>query len=187
MAAKKTDKSDNVVTEDKNADDVLDNEIERILPEPGDTLTLEDGTEVVLRPLKVKELLAAFKIITRGSVMGMGAMSNTLMGQDQDHFAEALIALILNAFPEADVEVAEFIRIVVDPVPPNGKWENKQERLDAEVHLDNLLLDNPEIGDAIDIITALIYQEAQDIQRLGKKISGAAKLLQKITPKTSEK
>lgn len=173
-------------TEQTEANQVLDEEFERLLPGPGEPLELSDGTLVDTRPLKLKELFAAFKIITRGAAMSMGAL-NFNMIQEQDQFAETMIALLINAFPEADQEFCEFIRICVDPHEPDGGWENRDERMNAEVHLDELLLADPDIGDAIDIVTLIIERESKDIQRLGKKVQNAVKMFQKVTPKTPSK
>lgn len=166
--------------------DLLDSEIERIVPDEGEPLLLVDGTKVNVRPLKLKELFAAFKIITRGAAMSMGAVSFSLMSDNQDQFAETMIALLLNAIPEADQEFCEFLRVVVDPYVPEKGWVNSKERDEAEVHLDNVLLVDPEIEDAIDIVTTVVYRESKDIQRLGKKVASAAKLFGKVAPKTPQ-
>lgn len=176
------------VAETDALEEILDNEIERLLPEVGEPLALLDGTQVFVRPLKLKELFAAFKIITRGAAMSMGALSFSIMQENQDQFAETMIALLINAFPEADVEFCEFLRIMVDPVPPADGWENREERIAAEAHLDELLLnDSPEIDDAIDIVATVIYRESKDIQRLGKKIANAAKMFSKVAPPAEKK
>lgn len=169
--------------------EVLDGEFDRILPAEGEPLELSDGTKVFVRPLKMNGLFAAFRIITRGAAMSMGALSFSLVGESQEQFAQTLIALLINAFPEATFEFAEFLRVMVDPVPPANGWDevNGPRQKDAENHLDALLQDDPEIDDALDIITTIIYREAADIQRLGKKIQGAAKMFGKVSPKTPQK
>ena len=171
-------------------EEILDNEMERLVPGPGEPLVLSDGTSVEVRPLKIKELFAAFKIISRGAAMTMGAMNMDLFGDSQEHFVETMVALLINAFPEADQEFCEFLRVIVDPTAPDGKrWTTAQreERIDAEVHLDQILLDNPDIGDAIDLLTVLISREAGDMQRLGKKVRGALTMFAKVQPKTPQK
>ena len=167
-------------------DSILDAEFERLLPGPGEPLQLFDGTWVDIRPLKLKELFAAFKIITRGAAMSMGAMSFNILQESQDQFAETMIALLINAFPEAVEEFCEFLRICVDPHAPDGGWETRDERLAAELHLDAILLEDPEPGDAVDIVTVLISRESGDIQKLGKKVANAAKMFSKVTPKNQK-
>ena len=174
------------VEETATEDVVLDNELDRLIPVPGEPIKLSDGTYVLIRPMKVKELFAAFKIITRGAAMSMGALSMNVLNQ-QDQFAETLIALLINAIPEADEEFAEFLRIVVDPVPPKDGWTDRDAHLAAELHLDQLLLEDPEIDDAMDIVTAVVYAESRDIERLGKKLRNAIQLFTKVTPKTPQK
>lgn len=176
-----------VTQEEAPATEVLDGELDRFFPGPDETIKLSDGTEVDIRPLKLKELFAAFKVITRGAAMSMGALSFDLLAENQDHFAETLIALLINAFPEADQEFCEFLRACVDPAAPEGGWKDKEQRMAAETHLDQLLLVNPEIDDAIDITTVVVHRESGDIQRLGKKIANAAKMFSKVAPKTPQK
>lgn len=174
-------------TEDASQDTILDDEIERLLPGPGEPLTLDDGTQVNVRPLKLKELFAAFKIITRGATMSMGALSFNIFQDSQDRLVETLIALLLNAFPEADVEFCEFLRIVVEPHYADEKAVTRDEMVEAQIHLDQILLEDPDIGDAIDILTVLFTREAADMQRLGKKVANAVKMFSKVTPKTPQK
>lgn len=162
--------------------EVLDKELERLVPEPGQPFALADGTEVIIRPLKLRELFALLKILTRGAAMAMGASSFRIF-DGQDEFAETLIALLINAIPEAEDEVMEFLRVVVDPAPPKGGWKTTTAEEDANHHLNELLLINPEIDDMIDILTAVVYAESQDIERLGKKLRNAMTMFAKVTPK----
>ena len=191
MPAKKSTSEDtqiSVVEEtvtDTEIPEILDKEIDRIIPEPGEPLKLEDGTEVIVRPLKLKELLAFFRILTRGSAMSLGALSMNVF-EEQDQFAETLIALLLNALPEAPQEISEFLRVMTDPVIPEGGWDTKEQRREADIHLDTILLDGPEISDTIDIVTAIIYAESQDIAKLAGKVQGALTILTKVTPKTKK-
>lgn len=187
-AAEKAPEDSETTEEATPEDEILDNELERMVPSLQGPIQLSDGTYVHIRPLKLKELFAAFKIITRGSAMSMGAASFSILQDNSDQFAETLIALLINAVPEADQEFAEFLRVVVDPVAPDEKkgWKDRDERLNAEIHLDEILED-PEIEDAIDIVSTLITREAQDIQRLGKKIANAARMFGKVAPKTPQK
>lgn len=78
----------------------------------------------------------------------------------------------------------EFLRVVVDPAPPEGGWKNTIAEEDAHHHLNELLLVNPEIEDLIDIITAVVYAESQDIERLGKKLTNAMTMFSKVNPKS---
>lgn len=172
--------------EDATQDPILDDEIERLLPGPGEPLELHDGTLVAIRPLKLKELFAAFKIITRGATMSMGALSFNIFQDSQDHMVETFIALLINAFPEADVEFCEFLRIIVEPFYPDND-ATREELHAAHIHLDEILTEDPDIGDAIDILTVLFSREAADMQRLGKKVANAVQVFSKVQPKTSQK
>ena len=188
MAARKTQEVDNtevadVVEDSANVeDDILDNELDRLLADDTASLKLSDGTYVQVRPLKLKELFSAFRVITRGAALTMGALSHSILQDSSEQFSNTLIALLINAVPEADEEFAEFLRVVVDPDTPEGGWKSKEDRHAAEVHLDTILLGDPEIDDAIDILSVLIGRESKDIQRLGKKVTNAAKMFSKVAP-----
>lgn len=170
-------------TDVEETPEVLDNELDRLVPVVGEPITLVDGTKVLIRPLKLRELFALLKILTRGAAMAMGGSSFRVL-EGQEEFAETLIALLINAIPEAEEEVMEFLRVVVDPAPPEGGWKNTISEEDAHHHLNELLLVNPEIEDLIDIITAVVYAESQDIERLGKKLTNAMTMFSKVNPKS---
>lgn len=172
---------------EEQQDEVLDKEFERFIPEDGEPLELSDGTLVYVKPLRLNGLFAAFKIVTRGSVMSMGTSAIQLLSDSQDAFAETLIALLINAIPEASFETAEFLRECVEPVPPTKGWVSAGDERHANDMLDRLLLDDPEIDDAFDIISTVVYRESRDIQRLGKKIRSAAKMFEKTQKKSPTK
>lgn len=185
---KEPDMAPEVKDQDTQQDDILDQEFDRLIPGEGEPLTLSDGTQVNVKPLKLNGLFAAFRIITRGAAMSMGALSFSLISESQEEFAQTLIALLINAFPEASFEFAEFTREMVEPVAPAGGWNIETgDKRAAEAHLDELLGEDPEIDDAFDIVATVIYREAGDIQRLGKKIASAAKMFGKIEKKTPQK
>lgn len=173
-------------TEDATQDTVLDDEIERLIPGPGEPLELHDGTLVAIRPLKLKELLAAMKVVTRGATMSMGALSFNIFQENTDRMVETLVALLINAFPEADVEFCEFLRVVVEPFFPDND-ATREEMTAAHIHLDEILVEDPDIGDALDILTVLFSREAKDMQRLGKKVSNAVQVFTKVQPKIPQK
>lgn len=167
---------------DDKEQELLDREYERFLPDPAEPLKLSDGTEVLVRPLKVRGLFAAFKVITRGSAMSFGSLNYAALGEDDSSFASTFVALLINSIPEASFEFAEFLREMVTPVPPKGGWADRDAEKEAEMHLDQILLEDPEIDDAFDIVTAVAYRESRDIERLVKKIQGAMKVFTKVNP-----
>lgn len=168
----------------KSEDEILDDEYERLLPGPGEPFQLVSGDWVSPRPLKMKELMAAFKVITRGAAMSMGALSyNLVMDSDNDELMETIIILLINAIPEAEQEVSELIRVLVDPLEPEEGWKNRDERHEAERRIDEQLLGNPEIEDALTILTVVLSGEMDDIKALGKKLRQATKLFSKVVPK----
>lgn len=175
-------------TPEKVEESTVPEEVDEVtIPDPSAPVTLEDGTNVLVRPLKVRELLAAFKVITRGAALSMGALNFSMVNGNREQLVETLLAIFINSFPEADSEFCEFIRTVVDPVEPEEGWNSQDDLRRAHEKLDELLLLNPEVGDAIDILTKLITNEASDIPKLGKKVASAVTMFGKITPTQSTK
>lgn len=176
MAAKKT--VEEVKEETPQEVEALNNDVEGIIIDPGAPVTLLDGTVINIRPIKMREMFALLKIVTRGAAISMGALPLSMIQDSDDQFLQTITALLINAIPEADQEVCEFLRIVTEPVAPDGKWNSDEELRAAEDHLSDLFLINPEIEDVMDILTIVAYRESRDMQRLVKKVESAIKLFQ---------
>lgn len=149
-----------------------DEDIERLLPSPGEPFALADGTMVIAQPLRLKEFLGLLKIVTRGAAMAMGEVR--LNTNDAD-FSSSMMSLFIFAIPEAEDEAAEFLRMMIRPAGPfaNGDAETK-----AYVDLDKAMK-NPDLEDLFTIIEVVLNNEGKDLRRLGKRLGKALEFAQK--------
>lgn len=156
------------------APEPVKDEVDRLLDEPGGPLTLASGTVVTLRPLKLREFLKLLKIITRGA--GTLLQDLQLDFEDATQFTQTLLAVVLFAVPEAEDETIEFIQTIVEPTELSGDLkEQAGQRLTLMRELEN-----PELEDMIEILTALIRAEGRDLQSLGKRLRVMFQTAQKL-------
>jgi hypothetical protein len=156
-------------------------DVSTLNPVPLD-VTLEDGTVVLLEPLKMRQFFRLMRIITHG---GGPAILNTQLspGDDIGEFITKLVTLLLFSIPDAEQETIDFFLSVVKPI---GLIErrplNKADR-ERNTALYNTLvekLDNPELEDFVTVIEAVVQREAADIQSLGKRLMSMLKVAQKV-------
>lgn len=153
-------------------------EVERIEPDVTGPVTLVNGLEVEIVPLKLRETMKLLKIVTRGA----GGVLESLMGDlDMDDpiaFAQTFGALIVMSIPEAENEAVEFINAMV--LPAGFDAMPQQEKIDTLTALAEELV-NPELDDVITIVERVVRRESEDIRNLGKRISTAFKMTRKVT------
>lgn len=158
------------------------NEIDKLDPIP-ETVTLESGLQVQLESLKARQFFKLLRIVTHGALPGMRqAGLFELNDLDSDEFMGRLLSITLLSIPDADEETIDFIRSMVYPVGLiERRGLNKQ---DAEHNallweaLDEVM-DNPDLGDVVTIVEAVVKREAADIQALGKRLASMFKLAEK--------
>lgn len=156
------------------------NELDKLDPIP-ETVTLESGLQVQLESLRARQFFKLLRIVTHGALPGMRE-AGLFDLDDTNEFIGRLLSVTLLSIPDAGDEAIEFIRSMVYPVGLiDRKGLNKQdverntllwEALDAE-------LENPELGDVVTIIEAIVKREAEDIQALGKRLASMMKLAEK--------
>lgn len=135
----------------------------------GGPITLTNGLTIEVNRLKTRETMKLLKIITRGA--GYALTTLDLSGESED-FAQSLILSIALAIPEAEDETIDFVRALVAPV---GLVKNPKSKAEKEVNegiftqLEEAL-ENPELDDLIEILTAVVQAEAPHIQALGKRL-----------------
>lgn len=152
-------------------------EAERIEPVPTGPVTLANGQEVEIVPLKLRETMKLLKIVTRGA----GGVLEQLMGEldvnDPVAFAQTFGALILLSIPEAENEVVDFVVSMVRP----AEWDalSQEQRIEG---LKNIAVElaNPELDDVISIVERIVRRESEDIRSLGKRLSQAFSLGRKV-------
>jgi len=155
-------------------------DIDRLLEEPVGPITLQSGTVIEIKPLKLREFLKLLKILTRGG--GAILAENPLNFDDPNEFTTTLLAAVLFALPEAEDETIEFVQSVVQP---SGDFTPEQQAIQNALLF--RYMDNPELEDVVDIITVLIRTEGADLQSLGKRLRAMFRAAQKMgaAPKTA--
>lgn len=127
-------------------------DVEAILPEVQE-LTV-GGVPVEVNRLKLRGFLALMNIITTGVGQNLGSVD---FSADQEEMAGNLMALVVMAVPNAVDETVDFVRVVVSPVAKNDK--TAQRKL-------NEALEDPELDEFMDVLAAVIEQEAPEFQAL---------------------
>jgi hypothetical protein len=136
-------------------------------------VTLSNGHRLPLRQLKAKQLFVLMRIITRGGFQLVPTLLAGMGTWTPAEFANQLIALTVWAVPEAPEATLEFLRTMVDfPVNEEG---NLTEQGKEDV---NLLVD-PEMEDVVEIITAIVMENKDDLVSLGKKMRSAMEVMKK--------
>lgn len=145
-------------------------------------ITLTNGTRVAVKPLKTREVLKLAKIVTNG---GSGFLPQAIqMAQnieDKETFIGILTGLVITTIPEAEDEVVDFIRTVVERVdegPADETKEGRTKRAGLDLEL-SIHLQNPPIDDSLDIILEVLKAEKDTLQSLGKRIM---QIVQVMTP-----
>lgn len=153
-------------------------ELEVLAPvEVTDRVELSDGTELLLNRMKTREVLKLLRIFTHGAGQLLG---NINWGSDE--FGDQLIAVLLIAVPDAEDETIEFIRAMVEPfgIDHSRKLTKAAKEANDALYSDLYdLLDNPELDDLLEILTAIIRNEAPELQSLGKKLRS---LIETVSP-----
>ncbi len=159
-------------------------ELDALDPIPAE-VTLESGLTIELERLKSRQFFKLLRIVTSSGAIPQLANSGIFsMNPDVDasEFTAQFVTVVLMCVPEAEDQTIEFIRSMAHPTGLRlGRRLNKQDdehnmALWAEFEAE---LDNPELGDLITIIEAIVKREAADIQALGKRLASMFKLAQK--------
>jgi len=161
---------------------VADSEIDRIDPEPV-IVKLSTGYEAGIQRLKTRQFFRLLKVLTRGVGPAM-VQSGLDFGQDQEAFGKNLLAMTLMAIPEAEQQFIEFLQSMCTPPglhEASGGRLTKQQAEDNQAAITEMVeeLNNPELGDLMDLAEAIVRQEAPEIQALGKRAASLLELAKK--------
>lgn len=147
-----------------------DADVEAILADPS-IITLSNGKKYRVERLKTRGTLRLLAILT-GGAQDVLAQTKFSVDMDPQEFAGIFIGAILFSVPEQEDATMRFLQGMVTPyhfiTDPRTPAEREANR-DAIVELNNLL-DDPEIEDSLEIITAVVTIEAPHILSLGKRI-----------------
>jgi len=142
-------------------------------------LELSSGTTVLIERLKTRQLFKLMKILTAGAG---SLLANLSFSSDTDpmEFAGQLAGLVFVAIPEAEDEAIEFVQAMVAPANLVQSPRTKADRIENERLWGNLSAElyNPEIDDLISIIERIVRNEAEDIQKLGKRLASLIQMNQ---------
>lgn len=161
-------------------------EIDRLDPE-STFVELSSGVSAKVLPLRMRQLFKLLRIVTRGGSAYLPALRDAfLLATDEgaaDVFGTQLIAIAVMALPEAEDEAVAFIQSVVEPVNlrPGSDKQSKEHnnQLYAILYSE---LENPDIGDVLTIIEAVINQEKDDLVALGKRLAAMFRVASKADP-----
>ena len=170
---------------EKKADDepknvTLEREIEPILADPG-LVKLGSGLEVRIVRMKTREFFALMRIVTNGALPALMSMQVDF-DVDDDAFLQRLLSVVVMAIPNSEQQAIDFIQQMCVPVDLNTGPKMTRAQVQENVEKQQELLAqlaNPEIDDLLTIIEAIIRQESEDIQGLGKRLGQMWKLAQK--------
>lgn len=146
---------------------------------------LESGFVIELERLKSRQFFKLLRIVTSSGAIPQLANAGIFnIDEDTDtaEFTAQFVTVVLMCVPEAENETIDFIRSMARPAGLRlGRRINKQdEELNTQLYFRfEEELENPELGDLVSIIEAIIRREAADIQALGKRLASMFKLAQK--------
>ena len=146
------------------------------------------GLDVLVQPLRTRQLFRLLKILTRGA----GGFLSTMPLDAEDgmeQFVQQMLTLVVLSIPEAEQETIDFLRTMVHPADyVHTNKPSKEQRAANEAALEELYtaLDNPEIEDTLAIIETIIRNESKNLQSLGKRLMGMMRMAQ-ATGQTAKK
>lgn len=153
----------------------LSSEIDGLDPPQPEIIELSTGTKVRVLPLKMRQLFRLLRIVTRGGSSYLPLLRDalTLAGDDDaaEVFGTQLLAIALIALPEAEDEAVEFVQSVVEPYDLTTRRDKQaKEHNDSLRNTLNAELYNPDPGDLVTILEAVIAREKGDLVALGKRL-----------------
>lgn len=157
-------------------------ETDVLVPKPG-TVTLSNGLDIEILPLKTRAFFKLLKIVTHGGAPMLQRLQLVAAMESAEDFAAQLIAVVLFAVPEAEDEALDFVRSMVrDPENKIARFvevgEGRRARQVPVAVLDEVLSD-PDLDDLLTIIEAIVDREKEDLYALGKRLSRMFKLAEK--------
>lgn len=147
-------------------------DIETIVSEPIEGLTLVSGTPIKVNRLRTREMMALLRILTRGAADVLG---NLVIDENttQADFAGTFVAGIVLAIPEAEEETINFLNVMVTHADLKEGVRLTKQEIAANIRLEEQLreeLRNPELEDTVTIISEVIKTEAPHMIALGKQL-----------------
>jgi hypothetical protein len=164
----------------------LSGELEALLARPGFAV-LEDGTEIPIKRMKVKQFLALLEILVQGG----GPMLPSLYGMtgDEEEFGGTLGALLLLSLPVVPELTMKFVQGMIDWPEVPGPFkdgvpiseEGRQAQADLISMTEKLGVgEDMEIDTFVSVVQGVVIQEMQEFKTLGKRVRQTMALAAKI-------
>lgn len=159
-----------------------ESELDRLDPEPV-IVKLSTGFPVEIVRLKTRQFFRLLRVLTHGA--GPALMQSGLnFRSEPETFTERFLMLVLMSIPDAESEAIGFLQSMCKPSGLADKPDSqltKQEKEDNQASWDefNQALFNPELGDTLDLIEAVVRQEAPELQALGKRLESMMALFRR--------
>jgi len=159
-----------------------ESELDRLDPEPA-IVTLTSGFVLEIVRLRTRQFFRLLRVLTHGA--GPAMMRAGLDFKDNPgEFASKLVVLVVMSIPDAESEAVAFLQSMCKPAGLVDKPESQLSKPQAAENKAlwdkfNEALFNPPLEDTIDLIEAVVRQEAPELQALGKRLEGMLKLFQK--------
>lgn len=165
-----------------------ESEVDRLDPEPV-IVKLTTGFSVEVVRMQTRQLFRLMRILTRGAtVEALTALDFKPDATEEDRklFGAQLMGIVVRAIPDAENETIAFLQSMTKPaelVERPGSQLTKQESEANEELFRRFGTDlyNPDIDDTLNLLEAIITNEAPDIQALGKKLSHLWSVARKAT------
>jgi hypothetical protein len=160
---------------------VADSELDRLDPEPS-VLKFKTGFQVEVLRLKTRQFFRLLKILTHGA--GPGLLQLRMDSSDPAAFGQQMLTLMLLSIPDAEQDAIQFLASMCRPLGIKDRPDSQLSKQDKEANQqlwDQFTeeLHNPDPWDTIDLVEAIIRQEADDIQALGKRLASMLELARK--------
>jgi hypothetical protein len=158
-----------------------DSELDRLDPQPR-VCKLSTGLSVDLVRLRTRQFFRLLRVLTHGAGPAMmRAGLDFKAGSEQ--FTQQLLVLVMMSIPDAEQEAIGFLQSMLKPTgitdkPDSQLTKQEDENNKALWKKFNADLFNPELEDTIDLIEAIVRQEAPELQALGKKLQAMIRLFQ---------
>lgn len=138
-------------------------------------VTLKSGTEVEIVRLETRQFFRFLKVLTHGAGEAL-IKAGLNFNASADDFARQMLMLVMLSIPDAEQEAIDFIQSMCRPIglsKPGARIRTEEEKKADDALFNALLVEmfNPPLDDTITIIEAVIRQEADDMQALGKRLA----------------
>jgi hypothetical protein len=156
-------------------------ELDRLDPD-ATVLKFKNGFQVEVLRLKTRQFFRLLKILTHGA--GPAMLQLQLDPSDPDQFGQKLLMLMLISIPDAEQDAIQFLSSMTRPVGLKDRPDSqlsKQEKENNQGLWDKFYeeMNNPDPWDTVDLVEAIITQESEDIQALGKRLASMLQLARK--------